>query len=217
MLYDQWLDFQCRRSRRIWQHIRAAAKAGNPNAGLALYSGEPGDISREIYRVDWDLAGEAIDQAVTLHNWYAGDNAFDKYRTALAKTAPKGMKIEVNASQTLCGYGTWEQRGAWRWIRQIKTNLMRRTFHLGADVYNLCGIWGMDSQWNTPVRQANALLAKYRDFVRSAKKVTNPAIAEDFRYLMKQKGGKLAKGWLLGLQFKTLFENDTRFLSQFED
>ena len=38
--------------------------------------------------------------------------------------------------------------------------------------------------------------------------IPNPAIAEDFRYLMKQRGGMLAKGWLLGLQFKTLFEND---------
>jgi len=41
--------------------------------------------------------------------------------------------------------------------------------------------------------------------------ISNPAIAEDFRYLMKQKGGMLAKGWLLGLQFKTLFENDLYF------
>lgn len=38
--------------------------------------------------------------------------------------------------------------------------------------------------------------------------ISNIAIAEDFRYLMKQRGGMLAKGWLLGLQFKTLFEND---------
>lgn len=41
--------------------------------------------------------------------------------------------------------------------------------------------------------------------------ISNPAIAEDFRYLMKQRGGMLAKGWLLGLQFKTLFENDLYF------
>ena len=41
--------------------------------------------------------------------------------------------------------------------------------------------------------------------------ILNPAIAEDFRYLMKQRGGMLAKGWLLGLQFKTLFENDLYF------
>lgn len=38
--------------------------------------------------------------------------------------------------------------------------------------------------------------------------ITNPYIAEDFRYLMKQRGGMLAKGWLLGLQFETLFEDD---------
>ena len=41
--------------------------------------------------------------------------------------------------------------------------------------------------------------------------ISDPAIAEDFRYLMKQKGGMLAKGWLLGLQFKTLFEDDLYF------
>ena len=38
--------------------------------------------------------------------------------------------------------------------------------------------------------------------------ISNPSIAEDFRYLMKQRGGMLAKGWLLGLQFQALFEND---------
>lgn len=38
--------------------------------------------------------------------------------------------------------------------------------------------------------------------------IPNAAIAEDFRYLMKQRGGMLAKGWLLGLQFEALFEDD---------
>ncbi len=32
----------------------------------------------------------------------------------------------------------------------------------------------------------------------------NPALAEDFRYLIKQRGGMLAKGRLLGIQFDTL-------------
>lgn len=41
--------------------------------------------------------------------------------------------------------------------------------------------------------------------------ISNPAIAEDFRYLIKQHGGMLAKGWLLGLQFEALFENDLYF------
>ena len=38
--------------------------------------------------------------------------------------------------------------------------------------------------------------------------VSNPAIAEDFRYLIKQHGGMLAKGWLLGMQFEALFEDN---------
>ena len=38
--------------------------------------------------------------------------------------------------------------------------------------------------------------------------ISNPAIAEDFRYLMKRHGGMLAKGWLLGLQYEALMENN---------
>ena len=38
--------------------------------------------------------------------------------------------------------------------------------------------------------------------------INHPAMKEDFRYLMKQKGGMLAKGRLLGLQFQAMFEND---------
>ena len=41
--------------------------------------------------------------------------------------------------------------------------------------------------------------------------IRNIALAEDFRYMIKQRGGMLAKGWLLGLQFEALFENDLYF------
>ena len=41
--------------------------------------------------------------------------------------------------------------------------------------------------------------------------ITNPAMKEDFRYLIKQHGGMLAKGRLLGVQFKALFEDDLYF------
>lgn len=37
--------------------------------------------------------------------------------------------------------------------------------------------------------------------------IANKAIAEDFRYIMKQRGGMLSKGWLLGLQFTAMFED----------
>lgn len=41
--------------------------------------------------------------------------------------------------------------------------------------------------------------------------ITNPVLGEDFRYLIKQCGGMLAKGWLLGIQFLTLLEEDLYF------
>ena len=41
--------------------------------------------------------------------------------------------------------------------------------------------------------------------------ISNPAIAEDFRYLIKQHGGMLAKGRLLGVQFDALFEDGLYF------
>ena len=37
--------------------------------------------------------------------------------------------------------------------------------------------------------------------------LTHDALREDFRYLIKQHGGMLAKGRLLGIQFETLFED----------
>jgi threonine aldolase len=37
--------------------------------------------------------------------------------------------------------------------------------------------------------------------------IVNPALKKDFRYLIKQRGGMLAKGRLLGIQFETLFED----------
>lgn len=41
--------------------------------------------------------------------------------------------------------------------------------------------------------------------------IGNSAIAEDFRYLIKQHGGMLAKGRLLGVQFCALLEDDLYF------
>jgi threonine aldolase len=41
--------------------------------------------------------------------------------------------------------------------------------------------------------------------------ISNPAIAQDFRYMIKQRGAMLAKGWLLGLQFEALLENGLYF------
>lgn len=41
--------------------------------------------------------------------------------------------------------------------------------------------------------------------------ISNPALKEDFRYLIKQRGGMLAKGRLLGVQFAALMEDNLYF------
>lgn len=52
--------------------------------------------------------------------------------------------------------------------------------------------------------------------------ITNAELNTDFRYMIKQRGGMLAKGRLLGIQFDTLFRNDLyhevgRFANQLAD
>ena len=41
--------------------------------------------------------------------------------------------------------------------------------------------------------------------------ITNPCLKQDFRYCIKQKGGMLAKGRLLGVQFLELFKDGLYF------
>ena len=41
--------------------------------------------------------------------------------------------------------------------------------------------------------------------------IVNPALKKDFRYMIKQNGGMLAKGRLMGIQFDTLFTNGLYF------
>ena len=41
--------------------------------------------------------------------------------------------------------------------------------------------------------------------------ISTPSLAEDFRYMIKQHGGMLAKGRLLGLQFDTLLQDNLYF------
>ncbi len=41
--------------------------------------------------------------------------------------------------------------------------------------------------------------------------ITHPDLKPDFRFLIKQHGAMLAKGWLLGIQFETLFQDNLFF------
>jgi hypothetical protein len=55
--------------------------------------------------------------------------------------------------------------------------------------------------------------AALADFARfgEAVVISDPALARDFRYIMKQRGGMLAKGRLLGVQFDALFTDNLYF------
>lgn len=41
--------------------------------------------------------------------------------------------------------------------------------------------------------------------------ITNDALKEDFRYIIKQRGGMFAKGWLMGVQFSELLKDGLYF------
>lgn len=41
--------------------------------------------------------------------------------------------------------------------------------------------------------------------------ITHPELKENFRYMIKQRGGMLAKGWLLGIQYEALMTDDLYF------
>lgn len=41
--------------------------------------------------------------------------------------------------------------------------------------------------------------------------ITNPELNRDFRYMIKQRGGMLAKGWLMGVQFEAMFSDGLYF------
>ena len=58
----------------------------------------------------------------------------------------------------------------------------------------------------SPIQMGAPLSSKHKTLV-----ICNEGLKSDFRYLIKQKGGLLAKGRLLGLQFITLFEDDLYF------
>ncbi|MEG0805087.1 MAG: low specificity L-threonine aldolase [Lachnospiraceae bacterium] len=67
-----------------------------------------------------------------------------------------------------------------------------------ADITNLCDVFYIGGT------KVGALFGE-------AVIITNPELKKDFRYIMKQNGGMLAKGRLLGIQFSTLFTDDLYF------
>ena len=101
------------------------------------------------------------------------------------------------------------------------------------ELYEICQKWGLylfidgarlGYGLTSPMNDVTpADLARYSDVLTlggtkvgalfgEAVLITNPALKPDFRYIIKQKGGMLAKGRLLGIQFETLL-TENRYLT----
>lgn len=79
--------------------------------------------------------------------------------------------------------------------------------------YGLCAR-GNDLDMETIAKNCDAFYiggTKVGALFGEAVVICNPALQEDFRYIIKQKGGMLAKGRLLGLQFLELFKDGLYF------
>lgn len=79
--------------------------------------------------------------------------------------------------------------------------------------YGLCAE-GNDADLPTLARLCDAFYiggTKVGALFGEALIIRNPILNRDFRYIQKQRGGMLAKGRLLGLQFLALLENDLYF------
>ena len=70
------------------------------------------------------------------------------------------------------------------------------------------------SRWRISPGSPTFFTAEARSAARSSESpvvIINPVLKTDFRSYIKQNGGMLAKGWLLGIQFYTLFRDGLYF------
>ena len=65
--YERWNDFKCWQHVRLWALMKEAAQRSNPHAKFGLYSGPPSAYTRQAYGVDWAMAAEVIDIAMSQH------------------------------------------------------------------------------------------------------------------------------------------------------
>jgi len=178
-LFDKWVDFRCSQNIRLWQICLQAAKEGNPDATFAIYSGRSGAYSREVYGVDWSMAAPHLDFAMQ-REWAPVEMKWvEDIRTALAKGMPDKRnpprmlyQLQVFPYSDQWMYGDNENK-AYAELSNMKNNVVRTVALCGSYGWSFCGIWGMDDQLTLPIREANAILAKYEDYFVKGKKVDN--------------------------------------------
>jgi len=176
-LYEKWVDFRCRQNIELWQLIARTVKAENGNGTFSIYSGPPGNFSRQSYGVDWTMAAPYLDFAML--------RDFCPFRTALAESfniaLKEGMPASKDSRKVLYQIQFFPYSDQWKWgldenkvyaeLANTRNNIVRTVAVCGSYGWSFCGIWGMDDQLTLPIKEANAILAKYEDYFVKGKKI----------------------------------------------
>ncbi|MFH1477005.1 MAG: hypothetical protein ABIH24_05895 [Verrucomicrobiota bacterium] len=178
-LYEKWIDFRCRQNVELWRLTSQAARAGNPKATFGIYSGGPGDYSRQAYGVDWIMAAPLLDFAMQRYFAPIPVQAADEFSSVLAKgmpgkQAPPRMLFQLNvfpyADQWM--YGCDANR-VYAELPNLKNDIVRTVAVCRSFGWSFTGIWGLDDQLTLPIKEAHVLLAGYEDFFVNGEKIAN--------------------------------------------
>ncbi|MFH1905195.1 MAG: LamG-like jellyroll fold domain-containing protein [bacterium] len=181
-LYEEWTDFRCCQNIELWSLTSQAAKAGNSNATFAIYSGPPGDYSRQTYGVDWIMAAPYLDFAMQRYFSPIPVQAADGFSSALTMGIPVGQappkmlfQLNVFPYSDQWKYGVDDNR-VYAQLLNMKNDIVRTVAICRSFGWSFTGIWGMDDQLTLPIKEANALLAAYEDYFVSGEKVEDLVI-----------------------------------------
>jgi hypothetical protein len=170
-LYEKWVDFRCRQNIELWRLVGRAAKEGSPKATFAIYSGPPRGYTRQAYGVDWTMTAPFIDFAMLRDFCPFPKNEALELEAALVrgaqwKTPPPRKLFQLMLFPYLGDFwvGGGNEAALYAGLPNIKNDILRAVAECGSFGWSFTGLWGIDDQLTLPVKEANALLAKYEDF-----------------------------------------------------
>ncbi|MCD8146235.1 MAG: beta-eliminating lyase-related protein [Clostridiales bacterium] len=180
---------------RPWQGVLSAA-SGHINVHETGAVEATGHKILALPHRDGKVSDEAIDWAISGH--YADGNAEHMVQPGmvyLSNPTEYGTlytKAELTAISQVCR----------RWRVPLYVDGARLGYALGAEGNDLFlpDYAALCDAFTVGGTKVGALFGE-------ALVITNPELNRDFRYTIKQRGGMLAKGRLLGVQFEVLFED----------
>lgn len=164
--YESWNDFKCWQHTRVWALMREAAREAKPQADFRIYSGPPGPYSRQAYGVDWTMAAKVIDVAMGAHTPFNSEGwALSHFAASEAggRRNPLVMSVMVN------GYDMNEHIGCWQTRPRLANQIIQTVVDWDCLGVALTGVWGLDSQFNGPIREASAVFAEYEEVLTTGR------------------------------------------------